>query len=39
MNEWRERGESTGLMQLTQTELWVGTKKHLKIYEEHPEVR
>lgn len=24
---------------VTQNELWVGTTKHLEIYEQHPEVR
>ncbi|WWD21284.1 hypothetical protein CI109_105768 [Kwoniella shandongensis] len=35
--EWREIGESSGLMALKQTELFVGETKHLKIYEEHPD--
>lgn len=37
-DEWRKEGESTGLMLLKQTEFYVGTKHHLKIYETHPDV-
>jgi hypothetical protein len=37
--EWRNEGEKTGLMRLTQTEFYVGTKDHLKIFESHPDVR
>lgn len=37
--EWRKDGEASGLMGLTQTEMWVGSSKHLQIYEEHPDVR
>lgn len=37
--EWRKDGEASGLMGLTQTEMWVGSTKHLQIYEEHPDVR
>ena len=38
LEEWKTDGEKTGLMLLKQTEFYVGTDKHLKIYEEHPEV-
>ncbi|WVF65418.1 hypothetical protein IAT40_000145 [Kwoniella sp. CBS 6097] len=38
-DEWRAEGETTGLMVLKQTELFVGHSKHLKIYEEHPDFR
>ncbi|XAO25041.1 hypothetical protein I312_103850 [Cryptococcus bacillisporus CA1280] len=34
--QWRQLGEESGLMALKQTELFVGQKDHLKIYEEHP---
>ncbi|OWZ65977.1 hypothetical protein AYX15_02650 [Cryptococcus neoformans] len=34
--QWRQFGEDSGLMALKQTELFVGQKDHLKIYEEHP---
>lgn len=36
--QWRQSGEESGLMALKQTELFVGQKDHLKIYEEHPDV-
>lgn len=36
--QWRQSGEESGLMALKQTELFVGQKDHLKIYEEHPNV-
>lgn len=36
--EWRREGEKTGLMLLKQTEYYVGTDQHLKIYESHPDV-
>lgn len=36
--EWRNEGEKTGLMRLKQTEFYVGTKDHLKIFESHPDV-
>ncbi|KAL7423619.1 hypothetical protein Q5752_001200 [Cryptotrichosporon argae] len=36
-DEWRKLGEASGLMVLKQTELYVGTKTHLKIFEEHPD--
>lgn len=36
--QWRQLGEESGLMALKQTELFVGQKDHLKIYEEHPNV-
>ncbi|WWC70501.1 uncharacterized protein I206_104452 [Kwoniella pini CBS 10737] len=36
-DEWKNGGEKTGLMLLKQTEFYVGTDNHLKIYEEHPE--
>ncbi|ORY21034.1 FAD dependent oxidoreductase [Naematelia encephala] len=36
-DEWSKEGEATGLMLLKQTEFYVGTSKHLKIYEEHPD--
>ncbi|KAK8844062.1 hypothetical protein IAR55_006856 [Kwoniella newhampshirensis] len=35
--EWRKLGESSGLMALKQTEMFVGETKHLEIYEEHPD--
>jgi D-amino-acid oxidase len=37
-NEWLHLGEASGLMAVTQTELFVGIKKHLRIYESHPGV-
>ncbi|BEI79947.1 hypothetical protein CcaverHIS002_0104760 [Cutaneotrichosporon cavernicola] len=37
--EWRKEGEACGLMGLTQTEMWVGSSKHLQIYEEHPDFK
>jgi hypothetical protein len=37
-DEWRREGEKTGLMVLKQTEFYVGEDKHLKIFEEHPDV-
>ncbi|WWC61551.1 uncharacterized protein I303_104135 [Kwoniella dejecticola CBS 10117] len=37
LDEWKKEGEKTGLMVLKQTEYYVGTDKHLKIYEEHPD--
>lgn len=37
-DEWRREGEKTGLMVLKQTEYYVGEDKHLKIFEEHPDV-
>lgn len=37
-DEWRKDGEASGLMGLTQTEMWVGSTSHLNIYEEHPDV-
>lgn len=37
-DEWRAEGEVTGLMLLKQTEYYVGTDSHLKIYESHPNV-
>lgn len=36
--EWKNQGEVTGLRVIKQTEYYVGTKEHLKIYEEHPDV-
>ncbi|WVQ92945.1 hypothetical protein IAU59_000006 [Kwoniella sp. CBS 9459] len=36
-DEWKKEGEKTGLMVLKQTEFYVGTDKHLQIYEEHPD--
>lgn len=36
--QWRQSGKESGLMALKQTELFVGQKDHLKIYEEHPNV-
>ncbi|GMK58417.1 hypothetical protein CspeluHIS016_0504490 [Cutaneotrichosporon spelunceum] len=38
-DEWRRDGEASGLMGLTQTEMWVGSSKHLEIYEEHPDFK
>ncbi|TYJ57682.1 hypothetical protein B9479_001536 [Cryptococcus floricola] len=35
--EWRQYGEASGLMALTQNEFFVRHKNHLKIYEEHPD--
>ena len=35
--EWRKEGEKTGLMVIKQTE-YMSEGKHLKIYEEHPDV-
>ncbi|WWC91071.1 uncharacterized protein L201_006012 [Kwoniella dendrophila CBS 6074] len=37
--EWKDEGESTGLMVMKQTEMFVGHTKHLKIYEEHPDFK
>ena len=37
-DEWERLGEITGLMRIKQTEYYVGTSSHLKIYEEHPDV-
>ncbi|WVW79502.1 hypothetical protein I302_101471 [Kwoniella bestiolae CBS 10118] len=36
-DEWAREGESTGLMRIKQTELFVGHRQHLHIYEEHPD--
>lgn len=36
-SEWLRDGESSGLMALKQTELWVGSTSHLAIYERHPD--
>lgn len=36
-DEWKRDREASGLMRLTQTELWVGSRSHLKIYERHPD--
>ncbi len=36
-DEWRNEGEGTGLMVIKQTE-YMSEGKHLKIYEEHPDV-
>ncbi|KAL1408762.1 hypothetical protein Q8F55_005575 [Vanrija albida] len=38
-DEWRRVGESTGLMALTQTEMWEGASSHLEVYEQHPDFR
>lgn len=38
MEEWQRDGEKTGLMMIKQTEYYVGETKHLKIYEDHPNV-
>lgn len=38
-DEWEKEGEKTGLMVIKQTEYYVDAGKHLKIYEEHPNVR
>ncbi|OCF32501.1 hypothetical protein I316_05929 [Kwoniella heveanensis BCC8398] len=37
-DEWKREGEKTGLMVLKQTEYYVGTDKHLRIYEDHPDL-
>ncbi|KAK6910406.1 D-aspartate oxidase [Kwoniella mangroviensis CBS 10435] len=36
-DEWKKEGEKTGLMLLKQTEYYVGTDSHLKVYEDHPD--
>ena len=37
--ELKAEGESTGLMAIKQTEYYVNAGKHLKIFEEYPDVR
>lgn len=37
-DEWQKEGEQTGLMRIKQTE-YMSEGTHLKIYEEHPDVR
>lgn len=36
-DEWRKEGEKTGIFVIKQTE-YMSEGKHLKIYEEHPDV-
>lgn len=38
-DELDKEGELSGLMRIKQTEYYVDAGKHLKIYEEHPDVK
>nr|BAD13387.1 D-aspartate oxidase [Vanrija humicola] len=38
-DEWKAVGERTGLMALTQTEMWEGATSHLAVYEGNPDFR